>query len=107
MVELKGVALRDGDLSYAVRVLQGTVPKETNPATLFIDPVVVTRRPAAPPAGGGRGPAPGPRSGPGPRPVPGPAVGLGPAFGPVPVAPVWPLGCRFSPHLLRPICRIL
>ena len=38
VVVIKNPSLTDGQLSYSVDLLEGTVPNETGPVTLFIDP---------------------------------------------------------------------
>ena len=38
VIVLKAPRLGDGELSYSIEVLEGTVPAHTGPVTLFIDP---------------------------------------------------------------------
>lgn len=38
VIVIKNPTLSDGQLSYSVDLLEGTVPRETGPVTLFIDP---------------------------------------------------------------------
>ena len=38
VIVIKKPSLKDGQLSYSVDLLEGTVPIETGPVTLFIDP---------------------------------------------------------------------
>ena len=38
VIVIKNPSLKDGQLSYSVDLLEGTVPIETGPVTLFIDP---------------------------------------------------------------------
>jgi len=38
VIVIKAPRLSDGDLSYSIEVLEGTVPAQTGPVTLFIDP---------------------------------------------------------------------
>ena len=38
VVVLREPRLRDGDLTYSVEILDGTLPKEAGPVALFIDP---------------------------------------------------------------------
>jgi hypothetical protein len=38
VIVIKDPTLSDGQLSYSVDLLEGTVPRETGPVTLFIDP---------------------------------------------------------------------
>ena len=38
VIVIKNPSLNDGQLSYSVDLLEGTVPNETGPVTLFIDP---------------------------------------------------------------------
>jgi hypothetical protein len=38
VIVIKQPRLSDGELSYAIDVLEGTVPAQTGPVTLFIDP---------------------------------------------------------------------
>ena len=38
VIVIKNPTLSDGQLSYSVDLLEGTVPSETGPVTLFIDP---------------------------------------------------------------------
>jgi hypothetical protein len=45
VVVIREPRLNDGQLSYAIEVLEGAVPKESGPVTLFVDPF---GRPASP-----------------------------------------------------------
>jgi hypothetical protein len=38
VIVIKAPRLGDGELSYSIEVLEGTVPAHTGPVTLFIDP---------------------------------------------------------------------
>jgi hypothetical protein len=38
VIVLKNPQLSDGELSYSIEILEGTVPAQTGPVTLFIDP---------------------------------------------------------------------
>ncbi len=38
VIVIKEPRLTDGELSYSIEVLEGTVPAQTGPVTLFIDP---------------------------------------------------------------------
>ena len=38
VIVIKKPSLKDGQLSYSIDVLEGTVPNEAGPVTLFIDP---------------------------------------------------------------------
>ena len=84
VVELMSATLRDDELSYEVRVLEGELPAESGPVSLFIDPPPPRWGPGP---GRGWGPGPGRGWGPGPWRA-GPWWGPGPArFDP------WPAGC--------------
>lgn len=74
VVELMTAALDGDQLSYKVRVLDGELPAESGPVSLFIDP---------PPPHWGPGPGPGRAWGPGPW-------RAGPWWGPGPVRPYGP-----------------
>jgi hypothetical protein len=39
VIEISDPTLVGADLSYAAKVLEGTMPKRTGPSTLFIDPI--------------------------------------------------------------------
>lgn len=50
VVVIRDPKLEDGSVTYAIEVLEGTVPAETGPVTLFIDPL---GRPLSPGSVGG------------------------------------------------------
>lgn len=78
VVELVGVAESGDSLSYAVRVLEGTLPPSGGAVTLFIDPWVYR---------------------------PGWKWGWGPVVRPVPYYPGPGVYCHYSPYWGRSVCK--
>ncbi len=104
VVELTRLAAVTGDtMSFEVRVLDGTLPEQAGPVSLFIDPWIWTP--------GGYGPPPPPplvpvRPLPPPPPYypPRPVYPPAPYIGPYP-APAPGVHCHYNYYLNTPVCR--